>query len=504
MRAAAELSGDDVIEVVLAAQAALDAGGAAVRAAALHAGLGADRATRLRATVEELLREAVDRESVDGAAQLRILTGVQGDRLVVEVHDRRLPLAPGGARALPSRRLAALGFVDRLHIASHGAEGNVSRVEVLLVDPDADLLGGEVLADDVERFGDAEAAAVQIRELHDSDAAGVAQCVYRCYGYTYVDPSMYRPATLRAWRRSGHLHSVVAVTPDGEVVGHCALTFDRPEVAVPEAGKLVVDPRMRGHHLAERLAELRLAVARRLGVPGIWAECVTNHPYSQKEFAALGGVETGLLLGATPAAITMQGLANDAAGRHSLLAMWTRVAAEGAATLHLPERHAALVDAMAQRAGLERTLRTEEPAPSTAHTRLTATADASVGVGALRVTTVGADVVERVAHELDALAAYDLAVVTVDVPLEDPGAAWAITALESLGCCFGAWMPELWRRDAGGGGGVAAGGGAGAGGDVLRLQRVADRPLAADIRCASPEGEAVRDAVLAEWHRVTR
>lgn len=478
----------DHLELVLGADAALDAGGAAVRAAALHAGLGADRATRLRVTVEELLREASAREGVDGATQLRITTVVTGDRLVVEVHDRRLPLAPGGARVLPSRRLAALGFVDRLHVASHGAEGNIARVEVLLHDDEADLLGGEVLAHDAERVDDATAAAVRVRELVDADAAGVAQCVYRCYGYTYVDPSMYRPSTLRAWRRSGHLHSVVAVTADDEVVGHCALTFDRAEVAVPEAGKLVVDPRLRGHHLAERLAEARLGVARRLGVPGIWSECVTNHPYSQKEVAAFGGVETGLLIAATPASITMQGLANDDGGRHCLLAMWTEVAGTGSGTLHLLAHHAELVATMVGRTGLDRSLRTEVEPPDGSHSRLGASADGTVGVGAVHVAQVGADLVRRVAHELDALSAYDLAVVTVDLPLEDPSAAWAARELEALGCCFAAWLPAHLH-------------GTGCG-DVLRLQRVADRPLDLDIVCAGPDGESVRDAVLGEWRRV--
>ena len=43
----------------------------------------------------------------------------------------RLPLGPGRSHdRLPSRRLAALGFVDRLHVASHGADGNVATVEV--------------------------------------------------------------------------------------------------------------------------------------------------------------------------------------------------------------------------------------------------------------------------------------------------------------------------------------------------------------------------------------
>lgn len=58
----------DAVEVLLRAAAPIDAAGAAVRAASLHAGLGPDRATRLRATVEELLREARERECVDGAA----------------------------------------------------------------------------------------------------------------------------------------------------------------------------------------------------------------------------------------------------------------------------------------------------------------------------------------------------------------------------------------------------------------------------------------------------
>ena len=42
-------------------------------------------------------------------------------------------------------------------------------------------------------------------------------------------------------------------------------------------------------------------------------------------------------------------------------------------------------------------------------------------------------------------------------------------------------------------------------GDALRLQRVLDRPVAMEhITCAGEHGEHIRDAVLAEWHRVRR
>lgn len=479
----------DAVEVVLRAAAPVDAAGAAVRAAALHAGLQPDRATRLRATVEELLREARDRESVDGSGDLEVATWVDGDRLVVEMADRRLPIAPGGGRRLPSRRLAALGFVDHLHIASRGSLGNVARVEVSLEDPDPVAFGGEVLPPDATRVGDDDAAALQIRELRDEDVPGVVRCVYRCYGYSYLDPDMYRPSTIRARVRAGRLRSVVAVEPGGDVVGHCALTFGRTGDPVPEAGKLVVDPRYRGHHLAERLAEVRLGVARELQLPGIWAECVTNHPYSQREFAAFGGVETGLLMGVTPAAVTMEGLPNDGGGRHSLMAMWAAVDGTPPSRVNLPRRHEPLIAAMSIRSGQERTFDTTVVAPTCPHTKMSASVDVVAGDGWIRIEEVGTDLLARVAHELDAMSVDDLASVQLDVPLSDPGAAWAIEGLESLGVFFGAWFPGYLGAEHG---------------DVLRLQRVADRPLALDVHCAGPDGESVRDAVMNEWHRVHR
>ncbi len=477
---------DNSLQVLLRPGAPVDAAGAAVHAAASYAGLGADRSTRVRATVEELLGEACAREFVDGTGDLQVRVDSDEHLLTVEVVDHRLPIAPGGARRLMSRRLAALGFVDQLHVASRGAEGNVATVSVHLDDPDAPAIGGEVLDGDAPRATDAEAASLEIREMCDADALGVAQCVYRCYGYTYLDPGMYRPRSLRAWLRSGVLRSIVAITPSGEVVGHSALTFDHAGAPLPEAGKLVVDPRYRGHHLAERMATARLEVARGLGLEGIWAECVTNHPFSQKEVVALGGIETGLLIGATPAALTMAGLENAAGGRHSLLAMWTPVLGPPAARIHVAPQHELLVSELVGRSGLDRQLSAGIAVPPSAHSHLRSTHDVAAGVGRIRIESIGADLVERVAHELDALVAYEPAVVQVDVDLGDPSAPWAVDGLEKLGCCFGAWLP------------------AARGSDVVRLQRVGEVSVAGDITCARPEGESIRDAVLAEWRRVRR
>ncbi len=480
------------LEMVLGAEAPADAGGAAVRSIAVHSGLRADRATRLRAMVEELLREAREREFANGDDEIRICALRHGDQLRVEIHDRRLPLVPGASRSLPSRRLAALGFVDRLHIVADGDAGNLAVCEIRLGDPDgAEVEGVEVLAHDVERVSDEVASQLEIREMVPADAAGIARCVYRCYGYTYLDPSLYQPRVLRRAVRSGQLHPVVAVTPSGEVVGHCALTFDRPGDLVPEGGKLVVDPRYRGHHLAERLAGVRARVAENLGVAGIWFECVTNHAFSQKEVLSGGGAETGLLLGATPTSIAMEGLGNSHGGRHALLTMWSPVAGTTSSTVHVPTRHADLVATICERLGLDRRVEcgTATRPVTPRRSRLTSSVCNDTGVVHVRVLHIGADLVDRVADELDGLAEFDVASVLVDVPVGDPAAIGAIQDLERLELFWGAWLPGFTHD----------------GGDALRLQRVSDQSIELEgISCARPEGEQLRDMVLSEWHRVRR
>lgn len=484
---------DHELELVLRPGAPSDAAGSVVRSMALHVGLPAERATRVRTVVEELVREARERECVGDDAEIVVRT-VQGpSSLRVAVSDRRLPLAPGRARSLPSRRLAALGFVDRLHVAAHGPDGNVAECEVHLDDREDEALDDtEVLAADVAPVDEATAAALVIRQMEPSDAPAVTRCVYRCYGYSYLDPIMYRPRLLRGALRSGAIHAVVAVDPEGEVVGHIALTFERPSDLVPEGGKLVVDPRYRGHHLAERLAGGRMELARSLGLSGVWCECVTNHPYSQREVLAGGGAETGMLIGATPSTVTMAALDSAAEGRHSLITMWTPVGGTPPAEVHVCAAHEPLVAQVTGRLGLDRTIRVATdgdalPA-SPAASHLTTSAAAAIGLAHLRVHRVGADLVARVADELDGLAAYDLAVVHLDLPVTDPGAGAAARALESLGFFWGAWLPGFAPA-----------------GDVLRLQRIADRPVDVDhVVCASPEGEAMRDAVVGEWHRIRR
>ena len=304
----------------VAATAPLEAVGAAVRGCAMGNGLSAERATRLQVVVEELCREARIREEVNGEDAVVVKVSFDGSVVRVDVIDRRLPMSPLENRHLPSRRLLGLGFVDQLHIAFNGVQGNHASAEVSL-GAHREIIGDEVLGPDAPDASDDEAARIEIRSIRHEDIVGLIRCIYRCYGYTYLDPAMYEARHVRRLIDTGRMHSVVAVV-DGEVVGHCALVFERPGDRVPEAGRMIVDPRYRGHHLAERMAEFRNEVAKKIGTPGTYANCVTNHVGSQVTAFRRGAVEVGLLLGEVNDGVSMTGLAMTTKGRKSLLSLY--------------------------------------------------------------------------------------------------------------------------------------------------------------------------------------
>lgn len=460
----------------------LEAASAAVRSCAAGNGLESGRATRLQVMVEELLREALDRELSGGEDGIELRVECDGSSIAVVVVDHRLPVSQAEARSLPSRRLLRLGFVDRLSISFEGTAGNVARCEIEL-HPVAGPVGDE-LPELAEQLVDEGLAEPEVRRIEESDLSGLVRCMYRCYGYTYPDPGFYEERHIRRLLRSGRLVSVVAVDSEGEVVGHCALSFDGEDCVVPEAGRMVVDPRYRGHHLAERMAELRNEIAIEMGLPGVFCDCVTNHVGSQRAALQRGSVEVGLLVGAVGASVSMAALPNAGEGRRSQLALYNTCVPRLSGRISLVDGHAGLVGPMVEALGLDREISTTEELPAELQSSLRiSVATWADGIAELRVARIGSDLIERVVDEIEDLFGLDLATTMIDLPAHDPSAAWAAARLGRLGFIFCSYLPEFFGHS-----------------DCIRLQRVHDRPIAFDaINCARPEGEQLRDAVLADW-----
>ena len=490
MTAAPGVQAPPELQIVLADAAPLESAGAAVRACALGNGFEAERATRLQVVVEELIREARLREEAATApGDVVVEVAFDGTTLEITVVDHRLPLSAAQSRHLPSRRLLSLGFVDHLHIGFAGTTGNVASCRLAMApDHPDDLVHAEMLEPDAPDAPDAEQAEIAVRLMTAADADGLVQCVFRCYGYTYPNPSMYQAKAIRRQLESGAMVSVVAVAPSGEVVGHVACTFDRPGDVIPEAGKMIVDPRYRGHHLAERLSLARAEVAAERSIPGVWSETVTNHPASQLLAIQRGAAEVGLLIGVGPQSMLMSGLPNQESVRHSLLAVFTPTGPLPAATISAPDHVAGHLATVVGRLGIEREIRTEPVAPTRARARMHSSASALAGSVEIRVHELGLDLVEQVADVLDEYLALAPASVHLHLPATDPSAAWAVVELERLGFVWCAWTPAFLPT-----------------GDAIRLQRVGDHPVHLEtIVCARPEGEEVRDFVVSEWVRVHR
>ncbi len=455
-------------------------------------GVRVERANRVRTVVEELVFEARAREPFPGAdaesSLVHIRLDLLGHNIRVMVTDFRIPIRTASAHRLPSRRLASLGFIDSLHISNQGREGNVAVGTISLDDDHGSTLDGvDVLPSVVDPVDSNAAAALVIREMTSEDVPGLIRCIYRCYGYSYPDDLVYKPSVLRRLLRTGLMHSIVAVDAEGNVIGHCSLSFAHPSDHVAEAGHLVVDPRYRGHQLAQRMGKARNEVAAALGLPGLWSECVTNHVASQRNLITFGGIETGLLIGAGPSDVVMSGLANKNDGRRTLMPYYVPIDVSGHEINHVSAEHLEVFEMLAERIGVERAW-SSEMRPLEGKTSLTVDVSLVAGVAYVRLERLGHDLLDVVGDELDSLVGYELGAVQIDIRLADTAAGSAVMALEQHGFCWAAWLPNEQL-----------------GSDVLRLQRVGEHLTdVTHVQCAREEGVKLRDWVVSEWLRVRR
>ena len=325
----------------------------------------------------------------------------------------------------------------------------------------------------------------KIAKLDLADLPQLIDCVRSCYGESYPNTAMYDIELLEEIVENKLMHSVIAKLDNGQIIGHCALTFDGVHNVSPEAGKMMVDPNFRGHQIAEIMAKKRIEIAQELSLPGFWTECVTNHPYSQHEMIAFNAKETGLFIGDIPPTISMKGLENHPDTRMSLLAFYLPLN-DRPHTIYMPPQHAEHAKSLALDLNLPRNIVSTNIAASgktTFHTVI----NSSIQTANIAIDRIGSDLVAAVMHELRELEALNLASIYLDIPIEQETAAHAYLELESIGFFWGSWMPNFSTK-----------------GDSLRLQKIYQSVDVETIVCARPQGYDIKNFVLSEWARVSK
>jgi GNAT superfamily N-acetyltransferase len=326
---------------------------------------------------------------------------------------------------------------------------------------------------------------IRIETPQSKDIPNLIECVRRCYGDSYPNKAMYDPEHIKVAIESKIMHSVVALDQNDRVIGHCALTFNSPQNAAPEAGKMFVDPDYRGHHIAESIAQKRLEIAKDLDLLGFWTECVTNHPYSQREMIHFGAKETGLTLGMDDAsAMVMQGLESHNRSRMSLLTFYLPLRSKSQ-KIFLPESHLSFAQDLARTIEIDRVV-TSSDKSGEGLTQASFRVDHFDKIAFITINHIGNDLLAFIENTLIQLGSGQLASIYLDLPIHQEAAAFAYDALEKKGFFWSAWLPNYLVE-----------------GDVLRLQRLNQAINFDDIVTARPEGEKIKKYIQTQLQKVS-
>ncbi|MBP2291530.1 GNAT family N-acetyltransferase [Azospirillum rugosum] len=407
-------------------------------------------------------------------------------QIVFAIEDKGLP-AGGISTFLPSDLAHAVEFRN---LGRGGKRLEVARTlrapaaEPLAADAEGCCAGGEPPRAEDE---------VELRLLEPADAPSLSRLMYRSYGYTYGSEFVYYPERIVEMLASGRLVSYVAVNEGGEVVGHLAMLRHGPDSTTGETAMAAVDPRYRGRRLFERMKEGMGELARQHAMFGLYSEAVAVHTFTQKGNLALGGFETGFLLGFTPATQVFRKISDgQAPDRRSAVLFYLRTNDEPARVIYAPERHQAIMEAIVRRGGMNRSVQPPAAELSLRSLQdqvavLDVAARPDVGRAFLTLRRFGADVLKRVQDELRELCRHGYACVYLELPLSDPMTAVLCKGFESFGFFFAGLLFEV------------------DGCDALRLQYLNGVTVRRDdIQVASDFGRSLLDYVVEAKETVER
>jgi anti-sigma regulatory factor (Ser/Thr protein kinase) len=279
--------------------------------------------------------------------------------LRVAIRDRGLPIDPAQLRVGPDRGsdgkpsgsmpLAPdLGdYWDEVHFNNLGLEGK----ETVLIK----YLKDKSLADfyqtcEIWPFEpklepgppQPEKIEYEVRLMKSSEALEVAKCIYQAYGHTYPYEQLYRPDRIRELNETGQMTSAVAVTADGEIMGHCAFSFMGDNRRIALLGQGAVKPKFRSHGSFWAMSEFLVEMARSQGVIGVFGEAVTVHTVSQQVAHRVGLVDVAQLLGRLPLSVHLRG-SGDQTQRMTVLALFMYLRRPSHLRIYPPEHHREMI-----------------------------------------------------------------------------------------------------------------------------------------------------------------
>jgi len=374
--------------------------------------------------------------------------------LKIALRDKGLPFGDVGSGlgepgAADKAVLSLRDHFDEIYFNNLGPEGK----EVVLVKH----LGDSAIADYEAacRFQPPDASeAMQplpqaagpctIRPMEPSDALDVSKTVYKTYGYSYAHDYIYYPEKIVALNASGEVQSALAVSEQGEIVGHCALSLwnDNPQIA--ELGQGVVVPQYRSQGCFARLTEYLIGMARLRGLKGVFGEAVTVHPFSQRTALQQGLSDCALFLCLVPPTVDFKGLAKKPSARGSMLVQFKYLDAPMARSVYTPPQHADMLRAIyanLDAAAVPPILIAPEGTADEGKSAYQINLSRSLNFARIRVDRYGSNIVADIRFKLRELRLQRWDVIHLVLNLSDPQTSRFCSRFEELGFFFAGVVP---------------------------------------------------------------
>lgn len=304
-----------------------------------------------------------------------------------------------------------------------------------------------------------------IARLSPEHATAISAAVKAVYGSGYAHELFYDVALLQDALKSGRLKSVGALTPDGQVLAHMAMT-GRGDQATPELGNTLVDPTARGGGLAWQVGAELTTWCKELGHSGFLHYPTTEHHIMQRQ-SVKSGIETGVMLSYIPE--------TDNAKRVAATIVYEPFNLSPRQMIFVPSAYQTLIEAQAHQCQIQREIHTGQSDASSIG-RYDFERYAKRQLARLTVYAGGSDL----AAQLLDLKSTGMPCLHVDLVMSCPNieASWA-TARES-GFVLAGWLPGF-QVD-----------------DVLRLQRWDAAATEAQPNLVNEQAQALYSRALSE------
>jgi predicted GNAT family acetyltransferase len=317
------------------------------------------------------------------------------------------------------------------------------------------------------------------------DAVGLVDLVKATYGEEYPHEAIYRPSDFFAAQERGEHISEVAVTGEGQVVGHWAFVFHGPKVA--ESAMTITHPDFRGRGIAVSLEENLLERIGELGVSWIMGEPVLIHTATQEMVLNRwkDGAITGFRINAFHHVDAVTGFSEEEmeVGRVSVATGFGPIAEMEARTVWLAPPYARILSLVLDSNDWPRSIGEVDGAGEltlSGESVVESIWDEENASLRLDVPVIGADIVEVIGSARDEAVSRGARHIDLLLPVSRPESA--SVDLIPLGFSYAAFLPEMgWE------------------GDLLLLQWLADPDVdRGHWHLASSDLEALADAIIAQ------